>query len=193
MSSWAQPPNLGSTNQGLRVRRIRLGCTFAGDSPGPVSDALNRLAATAPYLYADRDRYWFGRQQNITRTARDDADRLLAEDRHEVTAEIVERLESEGGEHGFASVHTAPGNSRNVADDPRARLVILGPDAVHIADSEHSPALTAVRRILDNSGSAARLYRNMLVFPAAGQRDTEAFETITENAGTLKFDEGTDI
>ena len=48
-------PNVGAANQGLEVRRIRLGATFAGDKPGPISDALNRLAATAPHLYVDRD------------------------------------------------------------------------------------------------------------------------------------------
>ena len=43
-------------------------------SRGFVADALNRLAAQAPHLYVDRDRYWFDRQQNVNRTARDEAD-----------------------------------------------------------------------------------------------------------------------
>ena len=53
------------------------GSTFAGEKPGFVADALNRLSAQAPYLYVDRNRYWFDLQQNVNRTARDEAARLL--------------------------------------------------------------------------------------------------------------------
>ncbi|MCY4068568.1 MAG: hypothetical protein OXE79_05620 [Acidimicrobiaceae bacterium] len=125
-------PNVGATNQGLEVRRVRLGATFAGDKPGPISDALNRLAATAPHLYVDRDRYWFDRQQNVTRTARDDAERLLAGDRHEVREPIVAKLkEQPRARSEFASIHYAPAGGADVADEPRARLVVLEPDAAH--------------------------------------------------------------
>ena len=163
-------PNVGAANQGLAVRRVRLGSTFAGDKPGPISDALNRLAAAAPHLYVDRDRYWFDRQQNVTRTARDDAERLLAGDRHEVPDEIVKRIKAERGANEFASVHYAPTGGADVADDQRARLVVLEPDAAHIAKSSESPALASAREILNYRGVSPRQYRNMLVFAAADQR-----------------------
>ena len=172
-------PNVGAANQGLAVRRVRLGSTFAGDKPGPISDALNRLAAAAPHLYVDRDRYWFDRQQNVTRTARDDAERLLAGDRHEVRDEIVKRIRAERGANEFASVHYAPTGGADVADDPRARLVVLEPDAAHIAKSPESPALASAREILNYRGSSPRQYRNMLVFAAADQRGIDALEQAT--------------
>lgn len=169
-------PNVGAANQGLEVRRVRLGATFAGDKPGPISDALNRLAATAPHLYVDRDRYWFDRRQNVTRTARDDAERLLAGDRHEMRDEIVKRLKAQRGAGEFANVHYAPASGADVADDPRARLVVLEPDAGHIARSSESPALATAREILNQRGASPRQYRNMLVFAAADQRGMESLE-----------------
>ena len=172
-------PNVGATNQGLEVRRIRLGSTFAGDKPGPISDALNRLAAAAPHLYVDRDRHWFDRRQNVNRTARDDAERLLAGDRHEVQEEIIKRLKAEKGASEFANVHYAPAGGADVADEPRARLVVLEPDAAHIAKSSESPALASAREILNHRGAGARQYRNMLVFAAADQRGIEALEEAT--------------
>ena len=172
-------PNVGAANQGLAVRRVRLGATFAGDKPGPISDALNRLAAAAPHLYVDCDRYWFDRQQNVTRTARDDAERLLAGDRHEVRDEIVKRIRAERGANEFASVHYAPTGGADVADDPRARLVVIEPDAAHIAKSSESPALASAREILNYRGASPRQYRNMLVFAAADQRGMDALEQAT--------------
>lgn len=175
----AATPNVGSANRGIEVERIRLGSVFAGEKPGFIADALNRLAAQAPYLYVDRDRYWFDRQQNVNRTARDDAARLLAGDKHEVRAEIEKRLRAERGDGDFRRVHVAPATSADVADDAMARLVVLGPEHPHIAKAEESPATQAAREILDHRGNSPRQYRNMLVFAAADQRSLEGLEQAT--------------
>jgi hypothetical protein len=156
-----------------KIDRVRLGSVFAGERPGFVADALNRLAARAPHLYVDRDRYWFDLQQNVNRTARDEAARLLAGDRHEVHDEIVRRLRGEGD---FRRVHVAPATSADVADDPFVRLVVLGPDHSHIAKGEESPALVSAREILHRRGTSPRQYRNMLLFAACDQRLLEGLE-----------------
>jgi predicted AAA+ superfamily ATPase len=169
-------PNVGSANRGLEIKRIRLGSVFAGEKTGFVADALNRLAATAPYLYVDRDRYWFDRQENVNRTAKDEARRLLTGDKHEVHALIVDRLKAETGTGNFRRVHIAPAASGDVADDPMARLVVLGPAHPHIAKAEQSLALDAARTILENRGTGKRQYANMLVFAACDQRSLEGLE-----------------
>jgi predicted AAA+ superfamily ATPase len=169
-------PTLGSANRGIEVDRVRLGSVFAGERPGFVADALNRLAAQAPHLYVDRDRYWFDRQQNVNRTARDEAARLLAGDRHDVHDEIVQRLRAERGDGDFRRVHVVPSTSADVADDPMARLVVLGPDHPHIAKAEESPALVSAREILDRRGTSPRQYRNMLLFAACDQRLLDGLE-----------------
>ena len=172
-------PNVGSANRGIEIERIRLGSVFAGEKPGFIADALNRLAAQAPYLYVDRDRYWFDRQQNVNRTARDDAARLLAGDKYEVRAEIERRLRAERGDGDFRRVHVAPAASGDVADDPMVRLVVLGPEHPHIAKAGESPAIQAAREILDQRGTSPRQYRNMVVFGACDQRSLEGLEQAT--------------
>jgi predicted AAA+ superfamily ATPase len=172
-------PNVGSANRGIEIERIRLGSVFAGEKPGFIADALNRLAAQAPYLYVDRDRYWFDRQQNVNRTARDDAARLLAGDKHEVRAEIEKRLRAERGDGDFRGVHVAPATSGDVADAPMVRLVALGPDHPHIAKADESPAMQSAREVLDRRGTSPRQYRNMLVFAACDQRSLEGLEQAT--------------
>lgn len=174
-------PRVGGPNQGLDLRRVRLGATFVGDPSGPVSDALSRLAAEAPYLYVDRDRYWFDRQQNVTRTARDEIENLLSGDRFQLHAEIVRRLRERIGRVGmqadtFASVHVAPASGADVADEPRARLVVLEPGTTLTLNSDDSPAVSTAREILEQRGAGPRQYRNMLVFAAAEQRAAEALE-----------------
>jgi hypothetical protein len=171
-------PTLGSANRGIEIERVRLGSVFAGERPGFVADALNRLAAQAPHLYVDRDRYWFDRQQNVNRTARDEAARLLAGDKHEVHDEIVRRLRAERGDGDFRRVHVAPSTSADVADDAMARLVVLAPDHPHIAKGEESPALVSAREILDRRGTSPRQYRNMLLFAACDQRVLEGLEQV---------------
>ena len=169
-------PNVGSANRGLEMKRIRLGSVFAGEKTGFVADALNRLAATAPYLYVDRDRYWFDRQENVNRTAKDETKRLLSGDKHEVHDLITDRLKSESGLGEFKRAHIAPATSGDVADDPMARLVVLGPNHPHIAKAQDSPALDAARNILENRGAGKRQYTNMLVFGACDQRSLEGLE-----------------
>jgi predicted AAA+ superfamily ATPase len=169
-------PNVGHANRGIDIERIRLGSTFAGEKPGFVADALNRLGAQAPYLYVDRDRYWFDRRQNVNRTASEEAARLLTGDKHEVRDEIVERLKKERGDGDFRRVHVAPPTTGDVADDPMARLVVLGPEQPHIAKAEQSPALDGARTLLDQRGNSPRQYRNMLVFAACDQRSLEGLE-----------------
>ena len=172
-------PNVGHPNRGLEVERIRLGSTFAGEKPGFVADALNRLSGQAPYLYVDRNRYWFDLRQNVNRTARDEAAAFLAGDKQEVRDEIVRRLKAERGTGDFKGVHVAPASTGDVADDAMVRLVVLGPDTPHIAKATKSRALEAATTMLDHRGNSPRQYRNMLVFAACDQRSLEGLESAT--------------
>lgn len=175
----AATPTAGSGNRGVEMERIRLGSTFAGEKPGPLADAINRLAGAAPHLYVDRNRYWFDRQQNVNRTASDRASQFLKEPRHEVRAEIERRLKTQRSRGEFANVHVTPRSTEDVADDNSCRLVVLGPDSPHIDSDENSPSLVAAREMLQQRGSSPRQYKNMLVFAAANQRSLEGLEEAT--------------
>ncbi len=173
-------PTVRSPNRGLEVERIRLGSCFPTDSVAVFGDALSRMADQATHLYVDRSRYWFDLQENLTRTARDDADRLLAGSRDEIHTEIVDRLRKESGDGEFPGrIHRAPRISDDIADEAQARLVVLGPETPHIAKAEESPALQLARAMLDKRGAVPRQYRNMLVFAAADQRALEDLERAT--------------
>ena len=173
-------PTVKSPNRGLEVERIRLGSSFPNDSVALFGDALGRMADQATHLYVDRSRYWFDLQENLTRTARDDADRLLAGNRDEIHTEIVERLRKERGDGEFPNrIHRAPRISDDIADESVARLVVLGPETPHIAKADESPALQAARAMLDKRGAVPRQYRNMVVFAAADQRRLEGLERAT--------------
>ncbi len=169
-------PTVRSANRGIDIERIRVGSVFAGERPAFIADALNRLTAQAPHLYVDRDRYWFDLQENVNRLARDESERLLSGDKHEVHDEIIRRIRAETGVGDFRRVHPAPATSADVVDDAFSRLVVLRPDEPHVAKTETSHALTAAREIVERRGNHPRIYKNMVVFAACDQRSIEALE-----------------
>jgi len=167
-------PTLRSANRGLEDTRVRLGAVYPGESIGTFADALRRLSDRATYLYVDGPRYWYDTAPSVARIARDRAARYAEAQADEVSVEILRRLRADStgranrGE--FAGVHVAPPASGEVPDEDAVRLVILGPEATHVARSADSAALAAAAEILDRRGSAPRLYKNMVAFLAADQR-----------------------
>ncbi len=172
-------PTVRSPNRGLELDRIRLGSCLPTESVHVFRDALARLADQASHLYVDRSRYWFDLQENVIRTARDEAERLLRGSKEEVHDEIVDRLRAEKASGEFRRVHAAPRGSQDVADEAAARLVVLGPESPHIDKDPESPALLQARDLLDHRGTVPRQYRNMVVFAAADQRRLEDLERVT--------------
>lgn len=169
-------PTIRAANRGVEADHIRLASIFPGEPTGFVADALHRLSDQAPYLYVDRNRYWFDLQENVNRTARDEAERLLSGAKEDIYVEVNRRLYKKGDVGEFRGVHVAPKTGDDVQDIDEARLVILGPDSPHIAKAEASPALQLATQILDQRGSSPREYRNMLLFVAADQRRLEDLE-----------------
>ena len=144
-----------------------LGTAVPGDVPGNFHSALNQLADRATYFYSSGEQYWYDLQANITRTAKDHAERLHPED---MWAEIVRRLQDHRSPspRGFAAVHVAPDSSADVPDGQEARLVIVPPSHVHDRrQAQESAAYTWASDVVDRRGSGARVHRNMLVFLAA--------------------------
>ncbi|MEU4608695.1 hypothetical protein AB0F43_37390 [Kribbella sp. NPDC023972] len=76
----ASAPTLHGAHKGVEVQRVRIGTAIPGDTVGNFGSALQLLADRSTYLYVDQARYWYDTQANITRTARDYAERLVVED-----------------------------------------------------------------------------------------------------------------
>lgn len=157
-------PTVGNANPGIDDRRVRLGCAQPGDAVAVFNDALSRLANRATFLYQDGSRYWFATQASVARVAED---RAANDDPDEVDAAIVVRLADARKDRGdFARVHVAPATSAEVADEPEAALVILGPQYPHDSRAEESRALAAAEETLQRRGTGLRVYRNAVVFLA---------------------------
>ena len=162
-----------SQQQGIEYSRILLGAIQPGESSALYGDALRALSSRLSFLYWSESRYWFDTKPNLNRVA---ADRLAGVDLDDAWAELEERLRGGAAfrERGaFASVHTAPQSGADVADEAKARLVILPPRRGHRRGAEQgaeqSEALTLAKEILDSRGASPRSHRNVLAFLAADE------------------------
>lgn len=158
-------PTVGSAQKGLQTQRVFLGTATPGDVPGNFHSALAQLSNAATYFYSGSGRYWYDLQANISRRARDQADRLH---REEVWAEIVKRLHTQAKSPGsFAGVHVCPEDNGDIPDSAEARLVVLHPKYTFDKKDTSCEAVPFAQKAVDHCGSAHRSNRNMVVFLAA--------------------------
>lgn len=171
-------PTIGSAHKGLETQRVFLGTAVPGDIPGNFHAALTQLADRATYFYSGSGKYWYDLQANITRTAKDQAERLHKED---VWAEIVRRLQAQARTRGdFAGVHVCPESNADIPDTDEARLVILHPKVAHKRGGE-SEAKTFAHKATEQRGSANRTNRNMLVYLAADEARLQELDSATRD------------
>jgi hypothetical protein len=167
-------PTIGSAHKGIETQRVFLGTAVPGDAPGNFHTALAALGDRATYFYSGSGKYWYDLQANITRTAKDQADRLHVED---VWAEIVRRLKDQQRTRGqFAGVHPCPEESADIPDTEDVRLVLLHPKYAHRKQTTTSSAYEFARAATERRGGAARANRNMVVFLAADEPRLEELE-----------------
>lgn len=154
--------------RGLESSRIRLGSVQPGENPAVFTDALGALASKLAYLYDDfaGDRYWYDTRPTLRKTAADKAHQFAAS---KVNEEIERRLRKFRKEAPFAAVHIAPLVTQDVKDEPRLRLVVLPPDKDFVRSIPLNSAVEFAGEILESNGSAARVYRNTLLFVAPDQ------------------------
>jgi len=161
-------PTITAAHKGLETQRVFLGTATPGDTPGNFHSALAALADRATYFYSAGGRYWYDLQANISRRAKDQAERLHVE---EVYAEIRRRLERQSASRGdFVRVHVCPDDAADIPDTDEARLVILHPKLTHKRNVDDSDAIVFARAATERRGPAGRSHRNMLVY-LAGDRD----------------------
>ncbi|MCM3921232.1 Swt1 family HEPN domain-containing protein [Frankia sp. AiPs1] len=168
----------GSVHKGIGTQRVFLGTAIPGDVPGNFHAALTQLGDRATYFYSGSGKYWYDLQANITRTAKDQAERLHKED---VWKEIVTRLLGQGRLKGdFAGVHVCPETNADIPDTAEARLVILHPKVAHKRGTE-SVAKEFAQKATERRGSANRTNRNMLVYLAPDEARLEELDTATRD------------
>jgi len=172
-------PTIGSAHKGLEAQRVFLGTAVPGDVPGNFHSALTQLGDRATYFYAGSGKYWYDLQANITRTAKDQAERLHKED---VWLEIVNRLQAQAKTRSdFAGVHVCPEDSADISDTDEARLVILHPKVSHEKKDAKSAAMAFAQSATEQRGTANRVNRNMVVFLAADVARLDELDTATRD------------
>jgi predicted AAA+ superfamily ATPase len=176
-------PTIDSAQKGLEVQRVFLGTAVPGDQPGNFHSALATLGDRATYFYNASGKYWYDLQANITRRAKDQAERVHIQ---EVYKEIIQRL---GGQAkspgGFARVHVCPDDSADIPDLDEARLVVLHPRLTYQRRTPaQSEAMRFAHAAAERRGTANRTYRNMVVFLAADhERMAELEHAVREYLG----------
>ncbi len=158
-------PTIGSAHKGIETQRVFLGTATPGDVPGNFHSALTQLGDRATYFYSGQGKYWYDLQANITRRAKDQAERMHKED---VWAEIARRLYAQQRTRGdFAAVHVCPEESGDIPDLDEARLVILHPRLTHVRKGASTSAIEFARKATEQNGNGHRTYRNAVVFLSA--------------------------
>jgi predicted AAA+ superfamily ATPase len=168
-------PTASAANRGIEDRRIKLGCVMPGEAPALFGDALRRLSSAATFLYQDGPRYWYSTQPTVTKLAEDRAEQLKR-DPDRVVGEIEKRLRADLRSTGdFRRIHPLPHSGADVPDDMEARLVVLGTEHPYSKDASNK-ASAAAAAILQNRGSAPRIFQNTLVFLAVDQARLQDFD-----------------
>lgn len=171
-------PTAGQGNKGLDDKQINLGVVQPGERPAIFGDALRRLTNQAKFMHSDLGRYWYSMSASLNRLAADRAAQLeearVMLDLDGALKTYINGLSDRGH---FDAVQVAPSSSSEVPDEPGGvRLVVLGIQHPH-SSSKNSEALKEAREILMHRGSTPRVYRNMLVFLAADQRELEGLKS----------------
>ena len=162
------PTDRAQSVRGIEASRIRLGVIQPGENIADFNDALNTLQASLAYLYTNPsgDRFWYDTRPTLRKTVEDRATQIASSD---VEYEIERRLRTLRKEAPFAGVHICPSSSLDVTDDQAVRLVILRPEDEYKASVPQNKAIQNAENILNNRGTAPRIYRNMLAFIAPDQ------------------------
>ncbi|MCT8268022.1 DUF499 domain-containing protein [Afifella sp. JA880] len=176
-------PTSGQENKGLDDKQINLGVVQPGERPSIFSDALRRLTNQAKFMHSDLGRYWYSMSASLNRIAADRAgqieEALVLLEIDKALGTYINGLADRGH---FDAVQVAPGGSADVPDEPGGvRAVVLGVAHPHTG-RDGSEAYAEAKDILMQRGSTPRVYRNMLVFLAAEQRQLDSLKQAMRSA-----------
>lgn len=176
-------PMQGQENKGLDDKQINLGVVQPGERPAIFGDALRRLTNQARFMHSNLGRYWYSMSASLNRLAADRAAQFEeALVLMEVDKALVGYINGLGDRGHFDAVQIAPGSSSDVPDESGGvRAVVLGVAHPHTGKGG-SDALAEANDILMQRGSTPRVYRNMLVFLAAEQKQLDNLKAAQRSA-----------
>jgi uncharacterized protein len=176
-------PTHGQENKGLDDKQINLGVVQPGERPAIFGDALRRLTNQARFMHSDLGRYWYSMSASLNRIAADRAgqieEALVLLEIDKALGIYINGLSDRGH---FDAVQVAPSSSSDVPDEAGGvRAVVLG-IAHPYSGRDGSEAMSEAKDILLQRGTTPRVYRNMLVFLAAEQRQLDNLKAAMRSA-----------
>jgi predicted AAA+ superfamily ATPase len=170
-------PTLNSTNKGIEIDHIKLGCALPGQNVAIYGDVLRRLTGESTYLYQSETRYWYATQQSVTRLAQERAAQYSDETIYD---EIIKEYlrAGEQAKSDFAKVYICINSGDEIEDRDHpvahsARLVIMKPQHTHSKGDTNSQAQQEATAMLNQRGNVPRSNRNTLVFLAPDRNNIE--------------------
>jgi hypothetical protein len=179
----ATAPTHGQENRGVDDKQINLGVVQPGERPAIFGDALRRLTNQAKFLHSDLGRYWYSMSASLNRLAGDRAgqfeEALVNLEIDKALNTYINGLADRGH---FDAVQVCPASSSDVPDEPGGvRAIVFGVAHPHSGRAD-SDAHKEANDIFLHRGSTPRVYRNMLVFLAAEQRQLENLNSAMRSA-----------
>jgi uncharacterized protein len=176
-------PAHGQENQGLDDKQINLGIVQPGERPAIFGDALRRLSNLSKFMHSDLGRHWYSMSASLNRVAADRAgqieEALVLVEIDKSLAIYINGIADRGH---FDAVQVSPGNSSDVPDEAGGvRAVVLGVLHTHNG-RDGSDAMTEAKDILMQRGTAPRVYRNMLVFLSAENKQLDSLKDAMRSA-----------
>lgn len=161
------PSSRSQAVRGVASERIRLGIVQPGETISDFNDALGTLSKSLTYLYENDsgNRFWYDTRPTLRKMVEDRASQYTTD---RIDYEIEQWARHFHKEVPLCRLHICPVSSQDVPDDQTVGLVLLRPQDTFrqsLPDAENNAVSTA-EEILNNRGSAPRIYRNMLVFVA---------------------------
>ncbi|MDR1578427.1 MAG: DUF499 domain-containing protein [Deltaproteobacteria bacterium] len=169
--------------KGVQKTQTILGVAQPGEEIAIFRDALSALQDSLTYLYSNPsgDRFWYDTRPTLRKVMEEKADQIQTE---EIESELERRLKGFRNAPPFAGISHSVNQSRLVLDDSKVRLVVLRYDHAYKNGDVSRPikdsgALAKALNILETCGDSDRTNRNMLVFLAADNTDSQTIHDST--------------
>src|SRR5690606_36421289 len=145
-------------------------------------------ANQAKFMHSDLGRYWYSMSASLNRLAADRAAQFEeALVLHEIDKALSAYINGLADRGHFDTVQVAPGSSSDIPDEPGGvRAVVLGV-ARPLPGRVGSEGVGQDKHIMMQRGRSPRVYRNMLVYLAAEQRQLDKF-TASQRAAIVWAD-----
>jgi predicted AAA+ superfamily ATPase len=165
----------GGQQRGATLPQLRVGALNPEMAPPFVADALDRMTKRLWYLYHDNGLYRFDSRPNLNRILVD-REELVRSEPEKVRDYAKLKLGELIGDAAFR-VYRYPEEDRDVADEARLSLVVLGLNQTASEDELPTDTADFVGGVLKQHGKGFRKHANVLIFLAPDtQRASEVID-----------------